>query len=453
MNSSRTDRCRVSLMAALFASLTLLSPALSDDVESGRVRRDRDRLVAGVREIAAPGTPGPIAVFGENAFVVATGGGDGKGIVAPVVVAARFGKGRVVAFGHTGYLDAAALGVGDTRRLMANAIEWVAADERSGRDDETGGRKAVRIGLTGRRAMADALRAEGFDTQGRSRKDLFDGLTGFDVICLGQDRLSEEESRSVQSFVRNGGGLIMAGLGWGWLQLNPSQTLDEHPGNRLLADVGVAWTSETLSRTSEQGFAIGKEIPETCHAIRAIDLLERCSKDAESISIGERRQASATALLAIRTLPASDSTLLPRLRRLSKAQSGDRIPTASRPLSADHDALARLLLALDLVELERTDAANVKAHPAAAEFPGAVPAEADVVTRTVALDLSVPGRRSLGLYAPPGGLIRVHIDDAAPRKGLAVRIGAHSDSLFHHAQWKRAPQISQRFEIEGDVAR
>ncbi|HRW53585.1 MAG TPA: M60 family metallopeptidase [Phycisphaerae bacterium] len=438
-------------MFVLAASVATFSSVASDESDSAGNGRDRDRLVTGVHEIAAPGTPGPLSVFGEKAFVVATGGVDGGEIVAPVVAAARFGKGRVVAFGHTGYLDPEALGVGETGRLMANAIEWAAGEDRSIRDDDEGGvQKTLRVGLMGRGGMVDALRAAGFDGQGRSKKEFFNSISAFDVICLGQEPLSEEEIRSVQSFVRDGGGLIMAGLGWGWLQLNPGKSLDAHPGNRLLADVGIAWTSETLSRTTDHGFAISREIPESCHAIRAIDLLERCSKDADSVSIEERRQASATALLAIRTLPATDTTLLPRLRRLSKAQSGDRIPTASRPLSADQDALARVLLALDLVELDRADVTNVKAHPAAAEFPGAVPEGAEVVVRTVELDLSIPGRRSLGLYAPPGGLIRVRLEGVAPRKGLALRIGAHSDSLFHHVQWKRAPQISRRFEIEGD---
>ena len=54
-------------------------------------------------EIAAPGVPGPICVYGKDAWVVAVGG-DGK-LAAAVVAAGRLGKGRVVAFGHGGYLQ------------------------------------------------------------------------------------------------------------------------------------------------------------------------------------------------------------------------------------------------------------------------------------------------------------------------------------------------------------
>ncbi|MBM4086380.1 MAG: hypothetical protein FJ272_16465, partial [Planctomycetes bacterium] len=83
---------------------------------------DLASLLDGVTEIAAPGVPGSLCVFGEQAFPVVTGKA-GK-FQEPVVAAARLGAGRVVAFGHDGYLNADALAAAGTGRLMLNAVRW-----------------------------------------------------------------------------------------------------------------------------------------------------------------------------------------------------------------------------------------------------------------------------------------------------------------------------------------
>ena len=86
---------------------------------------DQAALRQGVTEIAAPGLPGPVAVFGPHALAVVVGR-SGKGLAAPVVAASRLGQGRVVAFGHPGYLDKDALETADTGVLILNAVRWLA---------------------------------------------------------------------------------------------------------------------------------------------------------------------------------------------------------------------------------------------------------------------------------------------------------------------------------------
>jgi len=88
---------------------------------------DVETLLDGVERIAAPGAPGSLCVFGDQAFAVVAGGAGGKAR-QPAVAATRMGKGRVVAFGHDGYLGAEALAAADTGRLMLNAVRWVAGE-------------------------------------------------------------------------------------------------------------------------------------------------------------------------------------------------------------------------------------------------------------------------------------------------------------------------------------
>ena len=58
-------------------------------------------LLEGVSRIAAPGVPGPLSVFGDEAFPVIAVSSEGKNREA-VVAAARLGRGRIVCLGHPG---------------------------------------------------------------------------------------------------------------------------------------------------------------------------------------------------------------------------------------------------------------------------------------------------------------------------------------------------------------
>ncbi|MCY2954248.1 MAG: hypothetical protein NTU53_20125 [Planctomycetota bacterium] len=100
----------------VFFALLISGPAFA-------ASEDLDSLLIGVGSIAAPGAPDPLAVFGRDAFPVIVGK-SGKGTFASVVAAGRLGKGRILAFGHNGYLAPEAFAIADTGRLFANAIAW-----------------------------------------------------------------------------------------------------------------------------------------------------------------------------------------------------------------------------------------------------------------------------------------------------------------------------------------
>lgn len=499
-----------------------------------RAAADRTLILAGVHEIAAPGVPGPLVVSGERAFVVATGRFGGEGAVAPVVAGSHLGGGRAVAFGHTGYLDAAMLNVADTGTLLANAIRWAAGgeavsrqvpgdaeashpasgvvadsrpasegpgDSRSASDGPAASRPAtgdaavrrpsasaprIRVGVIGNAPLVDALAALGFDAKEITLAPggVIERLKQVDVICTGQGALSEVQVAAIQRFVRDGGGLVMAGLGWGWLQLNPGRTLHEHPGNRMLGEAGLRWADGTLERTTQQGFAVSLDTSPDCHAAAALATLEAAaalashahaslSPGGDSLGGGNRettsrqsaatpgglrqgaatpvnlRQAAATCLLAVRSLPSADTSFLPRVRRLVDDRSVSLVPSKGHPLTADRHALLRVLLAFQIVHREVGVAASVAPHPAASHFPGAVPGEAKRVSRSIDIDLSVPGWQGTGLYAPPGEAIRVQVVDGAAPNGLSVQIGSHTDLLWHHDEWKRGPQITNRTPLSG----
>lgn len=401
------------LCVALVVLLATLSPALADPAS------DRADLLAGVEAIAAPGVPGPVCVFGPDAFAVVLGRLS-TDVVGAVVGASRLGAGRVVAFGHDGYVaDANSLAVRDTQRLLANAVSWSARKRRP------------RVGVRGRAARTQALR--GFPIVRLDDARWLERLSEVDALVLEPANLRDDEIGPVRAFVEQGGGLVCASLGWGWLQLNPGGVLADHPGNRLLAPAGLSWGDGYFERTLPEGYAAGAPIPTLVGAPAALDRLSRLTRPADV------KQASATLTNALAALAPDDRLLLPHLDRLRAGLREALLPSEAAPLT---DPTARVLLALELVRTRGLPAEQVKASPAARLFPGAVEGGARRESVTLRIDLSESGWHGTGLYAPAGEGVRVKVPARATSLGLRVRIGAHTDELWDVDRWKRVPAIT-----------
>ncbi len=105
------------------------------------------------------------------------------------------------------------------------------------------------------------------------------------------------------------------------------------------------------------------------------------------------------------------------------------------------------------------------AHPAAAEFPGAVESKARV-SRTVAYDSNLVHRwdtanggapnlytspdvwQETGLYAAPGEVVVVKVASLPPHRVVKVIVGCHRDSLLKLEKWNRFPVIARTFELK-----
>lgn len=408
-------------LLAVLASLATAQPPAIRDAPATAHASDVSTLTANVTSIAAPGVPGPLVLFGDAAFPVVVGK-DGKDVAMPVVAAGTLGHGRVIAFGHTGYLDAAALATGETGVLMDHALRW------------TGRREKPRVGVLRDRAWSEALAARGHDA--RVVDDL-SALGEIDVLTLQAHALDEAQRTAIRAFTSRGGGVLVSGLGWGWLQLNPGKSIREHPGNLLLLDAGIAWGDGTLERTAPEGFAVGGELAPELHANAALAKLEQPTT-------APLTQAAHTLTAAIRVLP-SDHALVVRCRALLDGHAHPIIPTQGSPIRAAQ-AVERVLIALGVEMEKRTAHDEVRADPASSSFPGAVPADAPTVTRTLTLDAGIPEWHSTGLYARPGSPIVIRADGDV--RGYRVRIGCHTDHLWHHDRWSRVPDVSRDWPLQ-----
>ena len=392
---------------------------------------DQKTLLSGVREIGVSGAPGPLCVFGGGAFVVVTGKGAG-GVQLPLVAAARYGRGRAAAFGHTGYLSPSTLDEADTGKLMVNLVRW-AGGPAAGRG------QPINVGVYRIRGLASWLKGKGFQAAGIDLTK----LASAHVLILPQTGLSSAEVAAIQRFVSSGGGVIAGGLGWGWKQLNPGKDLaTQHPGNQVLAKMGIMFADGMASKTGKAGY-LAEGVPTAfAHAGNAFDAAEKQRKGIPTIPRSSVKQVSAVLALAAQTLPPNDRLLLPKLAQTVKVSANQEWPVKQ------FDILGRLAVSMQARSIDGLNAERTGVHPASAIFPGAVPKDAERVTETVAIDPSIPDWHSTGLYAAPGDTIVVRSPAGLPGKGYRIRIGAHKDRVWHKDSWQRFPEISWSAKIE-----
>ncbi len=395
-------------------------------------------LLDGVRRVAAPGVPGPLCVFGTGAWtrpvVVGDGGG---GTRLPVVAGGRIGQGLVVAFGHDGYLNQATLETGDTGRLFENAVEW-AAKERS----------RPRVGVIGAAGAAAYLRSKGFPVDEIGP----DALAGHEVVVLKPWDETEAEVRALMDFVEAGGGLVAAATGWGWAQLNPDQDLQrDFSGNRVLARAGIQWADDWLGETDPAGgYAVDGPPSELTAADGALEAALAHSIGGRSLTRAELAQVSRTLVANAVCAPPDDAVLLPRLRA---AVPEIVVPSPENPVMPD-EVLDRVAVTVQTRDFDALPLDQARAHPAAARFPGAVPADAPRVTRALTVTTATQEWHSSGLYAPPGEVITIRIPDGAANGGWTLQIGSHTDRLWGVAEgWRRMPDIVRRWPLAAPETR
>ena len=420
------------LIPTLTAYSLIAMSALSQPADNAA---DRAALLKDVKTIDAPGLPGPICVFGPSAFAVVAGKGSGKNAPAlPVVAAARFGQGRVFAFGHDGYLAPASLQTADTGQLFANAIAWV----------KPGAAQPEIVVLRGK-SLAAHLEKTGFKIVDGG----LDQLTPGQVLVLPAMGLSEPEIAAVSKFVQAGGGLVCAGLGWGWQQLNPKKELAVDMSlNRLLAPAGLVWTEGEAGRTAGKGYAATNTLSPLLNASTALDAALAHTAGRTPLTGAALEQTAATLSLAAASLPPTDKLLLPRLQQLTADPQANLVPTPKKPVKSS-DLIARVVLPMQARQMKSLAPAAIKVHPASEVFPGSVPAAAPRLTsRRVTIDTSIPDWHSTGLYAPPGEVVTIEIPETATKQGLGLRIGAHTDHNWHHAAWTRFPEISRHDRLD-----
>lgn len=407
---------------------------------------DRAALTSGVRELIAPGAlPGAIAVWGPKAFVVLSAGQNKERI--PLLGAASWGKGNVVAAGHGGFWDARALQNGDNARFFTGIVHYLSHNQTAPRlllvsaDDSP-----VKAAISGAVSFA-TVETVSPDTLGRER------LAQTDVLIMGQDALVGKNADKlitlVRDWIKRGGGLLIAGPAWGWKQLHPERDLlTDHTGNRLLRPLGLAFADGSAGGRGRQGgYPVEAEESPLLHGQAALDALTL----GQNATPADLAQAAQTLALIVGAVP-SDEAFAARVASLCQ-NAASIVPSKETPVT-NAAPLVRLKMTLDARAMKKLPPEKITANPASVSFPGPLPTNAPrLAGQEVAVDTAIPDWHGTGLYAPPGEVITVVLPPGVENKNLAVRIGAHKDELWNLPKWERFPEITTEQKIKGSTLR
>ena len=421
-------------------------------------RADQRAMLASVHRIAAPGTPGTLALWSPDAIPLVLDGSNPPSVVA---AAAPMGQGRVVLLTHS-YLDDRVLAADDTARFIANCIWWLA-----------GTKDAPKVVIAGapspRRLKPAGIDAKALGSDWTSRLD------DADVLLLATANLSDDEIAAVRRFIARGGGVLAGMCPWGTAQVR-RESVDRTPLARLFAPSGIAFT-DGYARTDRGGFDACTLPTPSSNGALAFDALEDFAlgravprdsplappqpqePDAHAghdhgppRKVDETQTAVHAATEVVRWIPDWNEVpeaqrTMSRIESLRSTHSRGIVPRPESPIQRQ-DGLGRALAAAEIAAFARMQPAAARAYPGARDYPGEVARDTPRIERECRVPLAVPRWHSTGLYAPAGGPIRISIPPDASGTGLAVRIGPHTDSLWHLDSWQRAPDISLAWTLD-----
>lgn len=217
----------------------------------------------------------------------------------PFVIGRTYGEGRVLAIGHEAlitYIDwpesdsrtatgkPRFRGQAQANKSAANrqgeslfldlALQWLSGDlNEPGKHTivfSTGHDEAL-FNFHGAdfSVQEDRLRRMGYAIQFISNLEKPVALAGTSVLVIGNawDSFTDAELQAIEQFVGSGGGLLMAGLGWSWIQDGPhglgdqpEQALDIYPMNQVADLFGARWMQSPIwtKRDMEEYWGAGE---------------------------------------------------------------------------------------------------------------------------------------------------------------------------------------------------
>lgn len=201
--------------------------------------QDYSTIMYGLQELNFEGkvVPSDLVLIGENAFPLAM---NPRGQV--LMAASNYGQGRVVVLGHEQYLAC-------FPGLIENALMWLMPC--TGDAGIIGIQKSLL-------SVAENLNYCPIKTE---LGDFQNGL----AIYITDAYSVENCAKDLISFIKAGGGLIIAGQAWSWAAAHPQEnTIRNFPGNKVCSVAGIYFSEHQ----GEVGiFPVPRNIPSSWLAV------------------------------------------------------------------------------------------------------------------------------------------------------------------------------------------
>jgi hypothetical protein len=152
------------------------------------------------------------------------------------------------------------------------------------------------------------------------------------------------------------------------------------------------------------------------------------------------------------TSAAEFGVVLPETFRAFTTAAEKVAPRDGKPFTPPANPAAKQQLVEQIRDYMGLPPELVRAHPAAADYPGVAPAGSPRVSREVTVTVPPAGKfggwQSTGLYANAGELVTVTPLGVLPADAYCeLRIGCHTDVHYDHEEWLRFPLLTRGFAL------
>ncbi|GHI00090.1 M60 family metallopeptidase [Neobacillus kokaensis] len=411
---------------------------------------------------------GGVSAISERAFAVAI-----NPETVPILGAARFGKGRVVAAGLSEYFDFTNTDSTKTA-VSSNILKWVTEKDHR---------------LPVHSTYEDALNGKGEITMVTNREitispDLPIELKHVDnflsihlnplkhqVVYVNNfhQPLSDEEVQTLLKYVKQGGAVIFGEKGWvmegypkEWMaNENSKPNLSDYGIQKFLNEVGLSLTNITATTKTATLPPLSYEKVQNYYVPSLIDkakAIENGALDVNTLDIGpEGATPTKKKEIIAQIVSGTISGLVEGHPLQQKVLSDINRLNVTWPFIKSDYPYSSALLAFQVNKASLDP--NGEKSPYADHFPGPVPQDAALINnKEIQVDFDYedlshlrmgypPGNWiSTGLYAPAGGMITIDVPEGT--EDLYVQVGSHTDVLTGKPSWSRMPVVALQQKLE-----
>jgi hypothetical protein len=393
----------------------------------------------------------------------------------PVIVASRYGKGRVVACGSEEYFDLRKTHDTEIGKLTRNILTWITDynEEYSERNYtnkyETAltKNKKIKIITTNMFLETDCSNhIEIVKVKSWKEVDLEPSKYAAAVVTK---ELAYDEIEVLDRYIRNGGALIAAEKGWELLDF-PQKEVQEKIGDRpvKLGDYPLQILLNNAGVGLLNNIALWDDDPEkplepttikkvvNLHMLKLSTLVKSLEKNIISLEQlayeFDYKSGNIKMDWVNEFICSTINSLCEKAEIIQSIKKDAESVRIDKLCEGQKEPYSRMLQSyiFNKVTLNEDNCKSKLSD----EFPGSVPKEAERVTKTIEVDFSFQNLDylkmysapnnwiSTGLYAPAGEVVYVNIPEGT--EDLDILIGAHIDDNSSLPEWKRVPVVALR---------
>ncbi len=208
-------------------------------------------LTTGLSNVWTSGLPSSLFPYNDSAIPIVTGNANTASYPAIFALASVTGLGRAVGLAHESVLGNNDIPQYDNTNFALNIFNWL--DQNNTNQVVIASGHGEWLNYNNATTLRTSLQNNGYTVGNLSGTISAAALAGKGVLMIGNGwgNYTAAEKTAIQTYVQNGGGLLMLGLGWSWVAYN-SGGISAYPMNQIGESFGLHWTTTNISDPTNQ---------------------------------------------------------------------------------------------------------------------------------------------------------------------------------------------------------